>query len=183
MEQSPARRPSDWVVRFMHLVPVGASVLDLACGAGRHTALFSGLGYPVTAIDRDIAKLGDLAHQKGVEALSIDLEAGNGWPFPDRLFGAIVVTNYLHRPLFASLVAALAPGGVLIYETFAHGNEQFGKPSNPDFLLKPGELLDAVAGTLAVVAYEHGVVHQPRAAVVQRICARKLAEPALLQPH
>ncbi|NNF77633.1 MAG: class I SAM-dependent methyltransferase [Rhizobiales bacterium] len=167
----------------MHLVPTGADVLDLACGTGRHTALFSASGFKVIAVDRDVSQLGSLSERKDVEAHQVDLEGEASWPFPNRTFGAIIVTNYLHRPLFAHLICGLKPGGVLIYETFAVGNEQFGKPSNPDFLLEPGELMDVVAGKLAVVAYEHGVIHDPRSAVVQRICAINRLEPAVLQPH
>ncbi len=183
MAQVNFQRPSDWISRFMHLVPAGADVLDLACGKGRHTALISASGFKVTAVDRDIAQLGDLAGRKSIETHQVDLEGVTGWPFSDRTFGAIVVANYLHRPLFPHLISGLAPDGVLIYETFAAGNEQFGKPSNPDFLLRPGELMDVVAGRLTVVAYEHGLIHHPRSAVVQRICARNRPEPALLQPR
>ncbi len=173
MTHDGATAPSDWITRFMHLAPPGAQVLDLACGRGRHTALFSAAGFEVTAVDRDISQLGTLAAHDGVEAVQADLEGEDGWPFSGRMFGAIVVTNYLHRPLFPKLLESLMPGGVLLYETFAEGNERYGKPSNPDFLLKPGELLDAVAGRLTVVAYEHGVRHVSRSAVVQRICATK----------
>ena len=167
----------------MHLMPAGADVLDLACGTGRHTALFSASGFKVIAVDQDISQLGALSERQGVEAHQVDLESETGWPFSNRTFGAIVVTNYLHRPLFAHLTCGLEPGGVLIYETFASGNEQFGKPSNPNFLLEPGELMNVVAGKLAVVAYEHGVIHHPRSAVVQRICAINRSEPAVLQPR
>lgn len=170
-------------MRFAHLVPQGERVLDLACGSGRHTSLFASLGYLVTALDRDVSQLGSVANLAEVEPLSFDLEGGQAWPFSAGSFGAIIVTNYLHRPVLPNLTASLRPNGVLLYETFAEGNAQFGKPSNPNFLLKPGELLDAVAGQLIVVAYEHGAVKQPRDAVVQRICARRAEFPSELQPR
>jgi SAM-dependent methyltransferase len=152
-------------------------VLDLACGAGRHARLFAALGHPVLALDRDPQLLAAAA-SPGIETMLHDLEApGAPWPFTAGRFAAIVVTNYLHRPLLAQLAASLAPDGVLIYETFAVGNEAFGKPSNPDFLLRPGELLGlAHAAGLRVIAYEDGFVSQPKPAMVQRLCA---AGPAL----
>lgn len=112
-------------------------------------------------------------------AIETDLESGIApWRPEPGIYGGVIVTNYLHRPLLPALVAALKPGGVLIYETFAQGNEALGKPSNPDFLLHPGELLDAVQVRLTVVAYEHGMVAQPRPAVIQRLCAVQ-ASPSL----
>ncbi len=170
--------PSPWVVRFAPLVPAGAPVLDLACGSGRHSRLFLEHGHPVLAVDRDLSRLSGLRDDPRLEALACDLEAG---PIPDffqRHFGGIVVTNYLHRPLFAAMAAALAPGGVLIYETFAKGNERFGKPSNPDFLLDPGELLAAFAERLKIVAFEDVTVEEPRPAAVQRLCAQSPGEGA-----
>jgi SAM-dependent methyltransferase len=163
--------PSAWVARFAPLVPDGAPVLDLACGAGRHARLFLARGHPVLAVDRDLSRLGDLADAPGLEALACDLEDGGRPAFFDRRFGGIVVANYLYRPLFAPIASALAPGGVLIYETFAKGNERFGKPSNPAFLLDAGELLAAFMGRLRIVAYEDLVVDSPRPAAVQRLCA------------
>jgi SAM-dependent methyltransferase len=163
---------SAWVARFAPLAPAG-EVLDLACGGGRHARHFAARGHPVLALDRSLEALRDAAGP-GITTLQCDLEDGTTpWPFAPGRFAAIVVTNYLHRPLFPSLARSLAPGGVLIYETFSAGNEAFGKPSNPDFLLAPGELL-AVAGSehLAVIAYEDGVVNQPKPAMVQRLCAR-----------
>ena len=164
--------PSAWVQRWAPLVPAGGPVLDVACGGGRHALFFAARGHPVDAVDRDAAAVAALAAQSGqssISALCADLEGGP-WPYADRQFAAIVVTNYLHRPLFPALMAALAPGGVLIYETFAQGNEACGRPANPDFLLQRGELLRAV-GTARVVAYEDLYVEQPRPAMVQRICA------------
>lgn len=166
-----AGEPSRWVRHWTHLVAPGGAVLDVACGGGRHTRWFAAHGHPVTAIDRDTDALATLRDQPLVTPLAADLE-GAGWPLrDDARFAAVVVTNYLHRPLFPLLLAALAPGGVLIYETFAHGNETVGKPSRPDFLLASGELLDVVSGKLRVVAFQDGFMEQPRPAFVQRICA------------
>ena len=171
--------PSAWVVRFASLVPEGAPVLDLACGGGRHTRLFAEAGHPVTAVDVDLGNLGDLAGHPRVEPIQADLEGEDPFflrgPLAGRAFGGVVVTNYLHRPLLEDLVAAVAPGGVLIYETFAEGNEELGgRPRNPDFLLRHGELLDLVRGRLQVVAYEDVVLAEPEPAAVQRICAVRL---------
>ncbi|MCW5889132.1 MAG: methyltransferase domain-containing protein [bacterium] len=160
--------PSDWIVRFAPRVRSGGSVLDVAAGAGRHARLFLARGHAVTAIDRDVARL--MPHP-ALRAIAADLEDGSPWPLPGARFDAVVVTSYLWRPLLPVLVDAVAPGGLLLYETFAVGNARFGKPSNPDFLLRPGELLEAVRGRLVVAAYEHGEVVSPRPAVVQRIAA------------
>jgi SAM-dependent methyltransferase len=162
---------SSWVARWAPLIQHG-KVLDLACGSGRHARLLARLGHAVTALDRDAQALLAAAGE-GIATVQLDLEApGAVWPFAPGSLAGIVVTNYLHRPLFGRIAAALAPDGVLIYETFARGNEVFGKPSNPDFLLAPGELLDlAGRGGLRVVAYEDGVVDAPRPARVQRLCA------------
>lgn len=167
--------PSRWVRRFAPTVPPG-EVLDLACGSGRHARLFAALGHPVLAVDRDPAALAASAGQ-GITTMQCDLEAeGAAFPFAAGRFAGIVVTNYLHRPLLAQLMASLAPGGVLVYETFAIGNEAFGKPSNPAFLLRPGELLEwAAQAGLRVIAFEDGCVELPKPAMVQRIC---MAGPA-----
>ena len=164
--------PSEWVRRWARLVRPGGRVLDVACGAGRHSRFLAGLGLRVLGVDRDPGALAGVA---GVELRVADLEGGP-WPLGDERFDGVVVTNYLHRPLFPRLVEALAPGGVLIYETFALGNERFGKPSNPDFLLRPGELLTLVEG-LRVVAYEDGFATPPERCV-QRIVAVREAGPA-----
>ena len=163
--------PSTWVARWAPVVPAGET-LDLACGGGRHARLLAALGHPVLAVDRDAASLAQAAGP-GIATLQHDLEAeGSTWPFAPGRFAGIVVTNYLYRPLFAHLAQALAPGGILVYETFAQGNERFGKPSNPAFLLAPGELLDvSLQHGLRVLAYEDGVVGAPRPARVQRLCA------------
>jgi SAM-dependent methyltransferase len=163
--------PSPWVVRFSGLVPAGGTVLDLACGRGRHMRWFAGRGHPVAGVDRDADALAQC--QAVGETLLADIENGP-WPLAGRQFAAVVVTNYLWRPLFAHIVEAVAPGGVLLHETFAQGNETVGKPSRADFLLAPGELLRAYAG-LRVVAYEDGFLSGPDR-FVQRIAA--VREPA-----
>lgn len=164
--------PSNWVRRFAGRVPKGP-VLDLAAGGGRHSRLFLSLGHPVTAVDRELAGLADLRAAPGMELIEADLEDGGPWPLGERRFAAVVVANYLHRPLLPAIVAAVAPGGLLLYETFAQGNERFGRPSNPAFLLAPGELIDAVGDALEVLAYEHGEVSEPKPALIQRIAARR----------
>jgi SAM-dependent methyltransferase len=163
--------PSAWVARHLPEVAEGGDVLDVACGSGRHARLFLERGHRVVAVDRDLSGLGDLFGHPRLEAVERDLEDGRPFPGAGRAFGAVVVVNYLHRPLLPELVGAVAPGGVLIYETFARGNERFGRPARPAFLLGPGELLEAVRGRLRVVAYEDTVVREPRPAKVQRICA------------
>lgn len=165
--------PSPWIRRFASQIPVGGAVLDVACGGGRHLRALLAQGCFVTGIDRDVTGLADLAGRPDVEIVAADLENGAPWPLGvERRFAAVVVANYLHRPLFPALTAALADGGLLLYETFAVGNAQFGRPRNPDFLLRPGELPEiAAAAGLDVVAYEHGVVGEPPHAVVQRLCA------------
>lgn len=165
--------PSPWVERFAGLVRPGGPVLDVASGTGRHFRYFLERGHPVTGVDIDVSELADLAGETRAEIVEADLEGGAPWPFAGRAFAGVIVTNYLYRPLFPRLIEALAEGGVLIYETFALGNERFGRPRNPDHLLRPGELLAAVEGRLAVVACEHGLVERPRQAAVGRLCAVK----------
>jgi SAM-dependent methyltransferase len=168
--------PSPWVCRFAPLVAAPAEVLDVACGGGRHTRLFLDLGHVVTALDRDLSGIADLRGVPRLAALEADLEDGSPWPLEGRRFAAIVVTNYLNRPLFPCLLRSLDPGGVLIYETFARGNERFGRPRNPAHLLAEGELIERLGGALHVIAYEHGEVAIPRPAVVQRLCAVNAAD-------
>ena len=162
---------SAWVERWAHLVPAGEPVLDVACGAGRHMRLFASRGHPVTGVDNSPEAIAAAA-QAG-DAVLADIENGP-WPFAGRTFGGVVVTNYLWRALFPVMVESVAPGGAMIYETFAAGNETVGKPSRPDFLLRDGELLSACAA-LRIVAYEDGFLDDP-ARFVQRIAAvRRLA--------
>lgn len=153
--------PSSWVQRWSHLVPAGGSVLDIACGAGRHMKWFAERGHAVTGIDRSPEAL-RAAAAFGSTILA-DIENGP-WPLTNdsqvRQFDAVIVTNYLWRPLFPLMSRSLAPGGVLIYETFAKGNETIGKPSRPDFLLQPAELL-RVFSKLHIVAFEQGVLENP----------------------
>lgn len=168
--------PSAWIVRFAHLVPAGGTVLDLACGRGRHMRWFAGRGHPVTGVDRDADALAGL--RDAGETIAADIENGP-WPLAGRRFDAVVVTNYLWRPLFPRILEAVAEGGVLLHETFALGNETVGKPARPDFLLQPGELLRAYPG-LRVVAYEDGFLEPPQR-FVQRIAAvreRQAATPS-----
>ena len=157
---------SPWVLRWAHLIAPGSTVLDLACGHGRHMRSLHSLGLSCLGLDRDAAAL-DVAKAFG-EVLQADVE-NQPWPLSGQTFGAVVVTNYLWRPLFPAILGSLGPGGVLIYETFALGNETVGKPSNPLFLLQPGELL-AVCAPLRVVAFEDGFLSEP-ARSVQRIVA------------
>lgn len=177
--------PSPWIVRFTHLIAVGGRVLDLACGRGRHARYLAARGHPIVAVDRDPDALSDLAGIDRIDARCLDLERGQ-WPLAGEIFAGIVVTNYLHRPLFPYLAAALAADGALLYETFAAGNEAHGRPSNPEFLLAPGELLEWVTGWLTVVAFEQGHVQEgARGAVVQRLAAvgRTRAWPPALRPQ
>lgn len=163
--------PSPWIARWAPLVSPGGLVLDVAAGGGRHCRLFAARGHHVVAVDRDISAL---VGAGAAEILSADLEDGSPWPLPGRRFSAVVVTNYLHRPLWPALLGAIEPGGVLLYETFMVGNERFGKPSNPAFLLRDGELLDiAREAGLSVVAYEALMLSDPRPAMAQRIAARR----------
>lgn len=157
---------SRWVERWAHLVPHGASVLDVACGHGRHVKFFAARGCKVTAVDRDAQALASL---DGIaEVIAADIENGP-WPVANRKFDAVVVTNYLWRPLLPAIVDCVAQSGVLVYETFAVGNERYGKPSRPDFLLRPGELPEACA-KLDLIAYEHGRLENPTR-IVQRVVA------------
>ena len=158
--------PSEWVRRWSHLIAPHSTVLDVACGAGRHLRYLRGQGHTVVGVDQSAEAL---AACEGLgELVQADIENGP-WPFAGRQFGGVVVTNYLWRPLLPTIVASVAPGGVLIYETFAQGNETVGRPARPEFLLTPGELLH-VCKELRVVGYEDGFIDEP-ARFVQRITA------------
>ena len=164
-----ALAPSPWIVRFASLIPPDARVLDVAAGHGRHARFFAGRGARVVAVDRDAASLAAVDGVPGVQSRVADLEQA-AWPFPGERFDAIVVVHYLHRALFPRLLEALSDDGVLLYETFATGNAAYGKPSNPAFLLEPGELLERIRERLVVVGFEQGV-DAARPAVIQRLAA------------
>jgi SAM-dependent methyltransferase len=165
-------QPSAWVQRFACAIPKNGVVLDLACGSGRHTKLLATLGYAVLAVDQDVSAIDSLANP-AITSKCLNLEQ-TVWPLLDTQFSGIVVTNYLYRPHLDRLAEILEKDGVLIYETFAQGNAEFGKPSNPNFLLNPGELLSfAHRHGLHVIAYEDIYVDQPKPAMVQRLCAVK----------
>lgn len=172
-------KTSPWVERFLPLIAPGGSVLDLAAGCGRHSLLAARRGYRVEAVDRDGEALEEIAaREPAIVTRETDLEGGP-WPYHERVFDGILVTNYLFRPLLPMLLNALEVNGVFIYETFMVGNERFGKPSNPAFLLRSGELLEVVRRRLTIVAFEQGEVATPRPAVVQRLCATRCITPRL----
>jgi SAM-dependent methyltransferase len=179
LSNSLARDPSPWIIRFGARLGAGAYVLDVACGHGRHARHLAGQGCRVTAVDVDAACGETLRHISGVDFMAFDLEAG-AWPFAPSSFDAVVVVHYLHRPLLPRLAEALRSDGLLLYETFAVGNERFGRPRNPDFLLRPRELLDAFAG-LRVLAFEDGIIAGPTPAAIQRLAAVKL-QPDAIEP-
>ena len=164
-----ANSPSSAIVRWSRFVRRGGVVLDVAAGAGRHSHFFASRGHAVIAVDRDVASLA-ARPQANVQIVQADLEHAP-WPLAGRTFDAVVVTDYLWRALLPTLVASVAAGGALLYETFAVGHERFGRPQNPDFLLQPGELLEAVRGQLVVREYQHGEEGDPPHAVRQRLCA------------
>jgi len=176
--------PSPWVVRFAPLVKPGGEVLDLACGGGRHGRYLLERGGNVTLLDRNTGAVGDLQDHPNASVIEADMEQGDPvftghGPLAGRNFDGVVVVNYLYRPLLGDLLSAIKPGGVLIYETFARGNERFTRPRNPDHLLMSGELLEIVKGRMQVVAYEHGIVEKgPIPGVIQRICAVSDASPS-----
>jgi SAM-dependent methyltransferase len=183
--------PSSWVTRFVHQIPKGVPfaprVLDYACGSGRHIQLLLEQGYAVLGVDHDQAsldliKVPNSSKPFGLELRCIDLEQGAfGLPGTEQ-FAGVVVTNYLYRPFLDDLFKLVAKGGCFIYETFAVGNAEYGKPSNPDFLLRPNELMEAVLqqNDFQVLAFEHGKIDQPKPAIVQRICAIRVQESATI---
>jgi SAM-dependent methyltransferase len=164
--------PSAWIQRHAGLIRQNGEVLDLACGNGRHVRYLASLGQRVTAVDIDVSRIPELCDQEQIEIIAADLEQ-DPWPFDNRKFDGVTVVNYLYRPHFPLLIEALRDGGVLIFDTFARGNEKFGRPKNPAFLLEPGELLTAFSPSLSIVAYEHGERSEPQRAVRQRLCAIK----------
>lgn len=174
MNTPPASAPESWIARFVSAIPPGGRVLDLACGGGRHTRFFLEHGHPVTGVDIDLSGLAQQHTHPQLEAIEADLEHGR-WPLEDRRFAAVVVVNYLWRPILPNIIAAVEHGGVLLYATFGRGQERLGKPTNPDFLLKPGELLEAVRGELTVHAYEYGEMPTANGhlAVRQHLYARR----------
>ena len=167
--------PSPWVVRWLSAIPFGGAVLDVACGNGRHVALLRANGRRVVAVDRDTTAFTALAAAEaecGIEVVTTDLE-NSPWPWAGRTFAGVIATNYLWRPLLPTILRSVAVGGLLVYETFLRGQEQFGRPSNPAYLLLPGELREVVRGELEVLAFEEGPDGEPPLAMRQRICARR----------
>lgn len=172
--QSPGA-VSAWVSRFADHMPAGGDVLDVACGRGRHTRFFLDRGHRVTAVDIDVSGVADLVADDRLEVVAADLEDGRPFPLAGRTFAGVVVVAYLHRPLLPALVDAVAAGGVLLYETFSSEHTRFGRPTDPDFLLRPGELLAAVAGQLQIRAYEDLVLGEnERRVALQRIFAERI---------
>ncbi len=164
--------PSSWIVKFAPLIKSQGRVLDLACGSGRHAKWLAQQGYQVDALDRDPIATASMHEIDGIHVTTVDLETAEPPTFEHRYDG-IIVSRYLHRPLLATLATLLQPGGILIYETFMRGNERFGKPSNPDFLLMPDELLHTYTPLLNVIDFEQGEIAEPKPAMLQRICAQK----------
>ncbi|MCU0803696.1 MAG: class I SAM-dependent methyltransferase [Burkholderiales bacterium] len=173
--------PSAWVSRWVSLAPTSGTALDVASGAGRHARLLAARGLDVTAVDRDAGALALLDDVGRVTTHVADLE-GTPWPFAPGSFDVVVVTNYLHRPLFPSLAAALRAGGLLVYETFMQGNERYGRPSNPEFLLRQDELFRAFSPVLTVLGFEQGTVRTPKPGVVQRLAAVHGAPGSIAPP-
>ncbi|MCR9222087.1 MAG: class I SAM-dependent methyltransferase [Alphaproteobacteria bacterium] len=168
--------PSPWIHRWADQAPPEGGVLDLACGGGRNGRLFLARGRRTVFLDRDVRGVEDLVGAPDAEVVEADLESGGPFPLAGRTFAAIVVVNYLWRPILPDILAAAAPGGLLLYETFMAGNEAFGRPSNPDFLLRPGELRAAVGAAFEALGFEEGRIDEPGPAVKQRIAARRRAQ-------
>jgi len=165
-------QPAAWLKKCAPQLKPGGQLLDLASGNGRHAAWLLQAGHRVCAVDIDLTGIAHLRRQKRLRCLEHDLET-SAWPFAASTFDGIIVTNYLHRPLFPALADSLRPGGLLIYDTFAIGNEAYGRPSNPAFLLRPGELSAVFSGLLRILDYSHGLVQQPRPAIRQSLLAEK----------
>ena len=164
--------PSEFVLRYTDRIRARGEVLDLACGSGRHTRPLLEKGFLVTALDIDLSGVEDLIGHPRCRLLACDLENGSAWHH-ERMFDGIVVSNYLHRPILPVLPAMLRDGGILIYETFMAGNEQYGRPRNPDFLLKESELLASFESSMTMIAFEQGYTDTPKPSVVQRFCGRR----------
>lgn len=171
MAHSNDANPSPWVTRFAPLIKPGGTVLDVACGAGRNARWLARQGWQVEAVDRDETVISTLRGVQNISAWQADLESAP-WPYPDRKFDAIVVCRYLHRPMLPVVAESLMENGILIYETFMAGQEQFGRPRNQDFLLQPDELLNAYSNRLEVISFEQGIISEPEPAALQRLCAR-----------
>jgi SAM-dependent methyltransferase len=174
--------PSPWVARWLGAVKAQGRILDVACGGGRHLRLARTAGHAVTGIDRDLSALADLAGTPGVTLIAADLEDGRPFPLAGAAFDGVIVTNYLWRPILSDIVAAVAPGGVLLYETFALGHERLGRPTNPAFLLDVNELLVEAMPRLAVIAFEHVRVRGAKGRIVQRMLAVGREHPFVRDP-
>lgn len=172
LTQGPVEGPSEWVCKHAAHIKAGGHVLDMACGSGRNARWLAANGWKVEAVDRDMAALGSLQGIANLHTTMADLEDAP-WPYDALQFDGIVVCRYLHRPLLLQLTRSLKPGGILIYETFMVGNERFGKPSNPEFLLKPDELMETYTKGFDILAFEQGQFDMPKPCMMQRICVRK----------
>lgn len=171
MKTKPSQQaPSTWIAQHAHLIPENGHILDLACGKGRHTRFFLQKGHAVTAVDIDLGGVADLATVPDTTLIEADLENA-AWPLAGRQYDAVIVCNYLHRPILNHIFQVVAPGGLLLYDTFAAGNERFGRPRNPAFLLQADELLRLTRDDFVARAYQHGRVDTPRPAIRQSLCA------------
>ena len=166
------KKPNKWVDCYSSLIPSGKGVLDLACGSGRHTGMLLNKGYQVTAVDIDTTSIKQNFSDKKLNIVKCDLESLSSWPFGKNSFLGIIVVNYLHRPLYSKIMESLEKGGVLIYQTFADGHSRYGKPKNPDYLLRRGEL-KMVFDSMRIISYQHGYLGYPSRSIVQRICCIK----------